>query len=71
MLQNPCYDPETHKHCTKRYPGCSGDCPDWDDYVELRDEIYRKRKKQSDEYSARAHVKDKIRKKHERDHRHR
>ena len=44
MLQSPCYDPKTKQHCTKRYPGCSADCPDWDDYVEIREEMYRKRR---------------------------
>lgn len=47
MLQSPCYDPKTKRHCPKRYPGCSADCTDWDDYVEIREEIYKKRKQHS------------------------
>lgn len=44
MLESPCYDRKTKQHCPKRYPGCAANCPDWDDYVEMREEEYKKRK---------------------------
>lgn len=43
ILKNPCYDVETKTDCPKRRGGCQFDCPEWDKYLEKRDEIYKQR----------------------------
>lgn len=42
-MKCPCYDTETKTDCPKRHCGCQVDCPDWAEYVEARDDMYKKR----------------------------
>ena len=51
-LESPCYDRKTKTDCPRRCAGCSTSCPDWDGYLKKRDELYRKRKLDSDVDSA-------------------
>lgn len=48
MIRNPCYDSKTNTDCENRCTGCSTICALWHDYVERRNELYNKRKKEAE-----------------------
>ena len=45
MIRNPCYDSKTNTDCENRCSGCSTLCALWHDYVQRRDDMYKKRAK--------------------------
>ena len=37
---SPCYDYSTKTSCPRRKAGCAVDCPEWNDYMHRRNELY-------------------------------
>lgn len=43
-MKNPCYNEKTHTDCPRRKAGCASSCEDWQEYVKIRDEVYKSRR---------------------------
>lgn len=47
-MNPPCYDRINHIDCPKRHAGCAATCPEWAEYVKVRDRVYEDRHKTAD-----------------------
>lgn len=62
-MKKPCYDPVTKRACTRRKVGCAITCKEWQEYVELRDEMYRERMQAREAIDYKRKSREKVREK--------
>ena len=42
-VKPPCFDTVTKTDCSRRCVGCAKTCPDWAEYIEKRNTVYKDR----------------------------
>lgn len=61
-MKNPCFDKKTRTDCPDRCAGCGATCEKWKEYEQNRNQMYARKKEESDRIGGEIKQKQRLKK---------